>query len=246
MEPCFLRVGTAHGRDAGCRYVVCPEGTPLDLPAPGDGVSLIEWARHRGWARSRTAPYRSPNGNVFEVEDLRINLGTVPVSTVSDLQREWAEHHAAMHVEPGEAMWAQTLYRVLMRSGGASEAQQRRQRAAASEMVSNTQLVSVDQAWIDRLSSLVEEPGGHPGYDADLYREQMTAMTLLAQQDRRSVLAVPGAGEILKTQRFHVTGTAYFAPLQPLQLRPETPTSPEDAEQRHLAQQPVGPFQYPA
>ena len=67
-----------------------------------------------------------------------------------------------------------------------------------------------------------------------------------AQQDRRSVLAVPGAGEILKTQRFQVTGTAYFAPLQPLQLRPETPTSPEDAEQRHLAQQPVGPFQYPA
>jgi hypothetical protein len=86
--------------------------------------------------------------------------------------------------------------------------------------------------------------GGHPGYDADLYREQMTAMTLLAQQDRRSVLAVPGAGEILKTQRFQVTGTAYFAPLQPFNPTASIPTSETVSEDALLSDEEIQ-FQYP-
>jgi len=91
-----------------------------------------------------------------------------------------------------------------------------------------------------------------------LYRSQQVMKTLSTEQKARlaealrlertvnpsSVLTVGGIDSILKSGSFRVTGNVYFAPLQPFQLNPDIPESPEEAGNRLLSQQEISEYTY--
>jgi hypothetical protein len=91
-----------------------------------------------------------------------------------------------------------------------------------------------------------------------LYRSQQSLKSLSAEEKARlseakrlertvnpsSVLLAEGIEPILQSGQFAVTGNVYFAPLQPFQLNPDIPESPEEVGDRLLAREIIPEYTY--